>query len=117
MTWNRESGAHKEPFVVLLHGIRTLSPEAFEMDVEWSFQEQWGLPAARDRGWYRVTCKAMPAFPEFRSLRAELPERLDLGQGVLVRVAGIVQRRLEAGESVTFPIDIAHGDGDQFLGE
>jgi hypothetical protein len=117
MTWSKETGTHKEPFVVLLHGVRVVSPDAFEIDVEWAFQEQWGMPAEKARGWYRVTWKPIPGFPDFRSMRAELPERLGLGEGALVRVSGIVQRDLEEGRAVSFPIDIAHGDLEQFLGE
>jgi hypothetical protein len=115
MSWNKEAREIKEPFAVLLHGVRTLSPDAFEIDVEWSFQEQWGMPAESERAWYVVTKRTYPELPRVKGLHAELPQRLALGQGVLVRVAGIVQERLEAGESVSFPIDIAHDDGKGFI--
>jgi hypothetical protein len=116
-TWNKEVRAIKEPCVVFLHGVRTLSPDTFEINVEWSFQEQWGMPAEGDRAWYRVTKRIYPELPPVKGLHAELPHRLALGQGVLVRVAGIVQQRLEAGESVSFPIDIARDDGKGFIDE
>jgi hypothetical protein len=115
VTWSKEARALRQPFVVLLHDVRTLSPDAFEMDVEWSFLAQWGLPDESGRGWYPVSIRYWPDLPAVRRLHAELPQRLGLGQGVLVRVAGIVQQRLEAGESVSFPIDIAHDDGEGFI--
>jgi hypothetical protein len=115
MSWNKEAREITEPFVVLLHGVRTLSSDAFEIDVEWSFQEQWGIPAESGRAWYLVTRRTYPQLPSVKGLHAELPHRLALGQGVLVRVAGIVQQRLEAGEFVSFPIDIAHDDGKGFI--
>jgi hypothetical protein len=117
--------AVKEPYVVLLHGVRALSPDAFEMEVEWSFQEFRGVPAASDRAWYRVERRINTNWdPPLRSMHVDLPYWLDLGQGVLLGVANQILRCQEAGEPVLYPsgeplmlpVDIAHGDGERFLG-
>ena len=112
MSWTLE-----EPYVVILHGVRTVSPDTFEIDVEWSFPGQWGIPGASDRAWYVVSKREESILPGVTLLHAEFPYWLSIGQGVLVRVSGIVQRLLDEGAAVSFPIDIGHGEGDKFLSE